>query len=166
MDIKQSERGKYKYFNNANVIELDHQKFCGKYVQNISSMHLSKAYFDCLFVDELQIIIAGAGGQKEEISSNVIETFDLNKNRWNVVAAKTNHCYESVKDVKMHKNAKQSILWTDVNNPFVVNMCNGTDFCEFIDLRICKEWVENDQINAFLKQMKQTKKEMNGQILI
>ena len=103
-------------------------------MNGIASMHVAKAFFDVLYVNELQTIIAGPGGQAP-LSSNVIEIYDCHQNKWNVIAAKTNYCYESVHSLLARKCRKQSFLWTDIENPFVINLCNGKDFAEFIDIR-------------------------------
>ena len=154
----------YSYYKNAEIIDLNHDTLTGEYINDISSMIIPRAYFGMLYVNELQRVIAGPGGQRYAISCNIIEIYDIIKNKWSVVNAKTNYDYVSVVSLtENNKNNHSSFLWTDIDNPFIVNLCNGNDYVEYLDLREQNKWWINDKLNNYLREWNKRNK---GQLLI
>ena len=155
LNIKQSKQYnnkyvKYSYFKNAEIINLNHDTLSGTVSNDINSMIIPRAYFNMMYIDRLQQIIAGPGGQSGAISCNIIEIYDIIKNKWNVIDVKTNYDYQSVVSLNENKNKQSSLLWSDIHNPFIINLCNGKNFAEFIDIRQQKEWKANEKLNNYL----------------
>ena len=130
-------------------------------------MTIPRAYFSMLYIDALQSIVAGPGGQEMAISSQSIEIYHMMKNKWTVIDTKTNWNYFSVSSTttdSVINNNQQSFLWHDIDNPFIVNLCNGKDYAEFLDLREQRQWIVNHKLNTYFKQW--SDENHNGQLLI
>eukprot|EP01083_Nonionella_stella_P037482 102174_1 len=140
------------YYNQAHIIKLDRDSLSGEHVQGTARMHVSKAYFGMLYVNALKRVVAGPGGQTL-VSMHVVETYDIVKNKWCVIGAKTHYQYQSVTSLN-HRSYKRSFLWTSDDNPFVIHLCNGKDYAEWIDIRNPKKWMPNKELNAYLEQHK------------
>ena len=116
----------------------------GDGVIDVPSMSFKRSGHTLLYHKENGQIIVGGG------SCRIVETFDLNKNRWDFIDCKLSERIPSL--YKLY-------LWYDNYEPFILNVGqsfvsagNKRTYSEFIDLREQKQWYSNDKINRYLAQ--------------
>ncbi len=116
----------------------------------VPSMTFKRSGHTLLYHKENAQIMVGGG------SSRIVETFDLNKNRWDFI-----QCELSERIPSLYK----LYFWYDNYQPFILNV--GQSFVaseygrnlvysEFLDLREQKRWYNNDKINRYLAQNEQS----------